>query len=241
MNHCSGPQRRHFAQLSIDRGAYLPAIYFFLQSLNSYAGRRLFAAQFIEFAGKLLDVGFSLIGPRALLSFQTHHRIMQAVGCRSALLGVGDTPIQLQLGNYAGVVHLAHSVRFPLRIRGGCFGLAVVRTRFLQSIFCCLLILLQSLLFRGNLSFAGTDLRIGASQLGLLFAELKMLSPRVQFDQNVSSFYFLVELQMSCHNSSADCGLHRMRRPVYFQLGFIGDRIDRHPRQEEPNHPRCKQ
>src|SRR5580692_9540526 len=95
VDHSSDPQGRHFAQLSINRSAYPPAIYLFFQSLNGHASRRLIPAQLIEFACKLLDMGFSLVGSGALLTFEAHYRVMQAVGCCSALLGVGYAPVHV--------------------------------------------------------------------------------------------------------------------------------------------------
>ena len=80
--------------------------------------------------------------------------------------------------------------------------------RFLQGILRRLLILLERLFFRGNLFFAGMDLRTCASELCLLFGELKMLSPRVEFHQNISSLHFPVQHQMGCYDSAAHCGLN---------------------------------
>ena len=75
-------------------------------------------------------------------------------------------------------------------------------------------------------SLARTDLRICAGELRFLFRELKTLSPGVKLHQNISSFYFLVDGQMGCHDAAADSGFDCVRRSVYFQLGFIRDRID---------------
>src|ERR1035438_9676313 len=175
-------------------------------------------------------MGSSLVGPRALLAFLTHHRVLQAVGCGSALLSIGYTAVQVQLGNYAGVVHLAYSLRFRLRKLCCCFGLAVVGARFFESILGRLPILLKSLFFRSDLFFAGMDLRIRACHLGLLFGELKLLSPRVEFHQDVPSLYFLLEYEVGFHDSAADYGFNWMGRAIHFQVGLIRDRVDRYSR-----------
>src|SRR5216684_3366931 len=94
-DHRSDPQWRHFAQLAVDRGAYASAIDLFLKPLNFHAGRRSVAAQFVEFAGELLDVRLSLASARALLSFQTYYAIAQAIGCRPTLLGIGYAAVQV--------------------------------------------------------------------------------------------------------------------------------------------------
>ena len=76
MDYHSDPQRRHFTQLSVNWGAYPPAVHLFFQPLNGYASRGLVAAQLVEFAHKLLDVGLSLVGPGEVLSFQTHYAVV---------------------------------------------------------------------------------------------------------------------------------------------------------------------
>ncbi len=74
---------------------------------------------------------------------------------------------------------------------------------------------------RGNSFFAGMDLRICAGELCLLFAELKWLSPRIKFHQNIPSLHFLVERQMGRHDSAAHGGFNGMRRPIYLQVRLI--------------------
>src|SRR6202142_4656063 len=98
-------------------------------------------------------MGPALIGPGVLLAFQSYPRIFQTIGRGSALLGIGYASVQVQLGNYSGVVHLAQSVSFRLRELRRCLGLPIVGARFLESILGRLLILDQGLLFRGNLFF----------------------------------------------------------------------------------------